>query len=332
MNILVALPDEGFLNHPVLATSLERLGKLGEVRRAWRHAEQDWPEHWGWAEAAITWWWPLLTEADFDAATNLRFLGRIDISRDGARRALDHGVTVSCSRGGWSPAVAEMALALMLNTLRRVSDYHAAMQSGNEAWVRQFPADIAPTERELTGRSVGIIGFGGVGRRLAELLRPFRVELRVADPYVSDDAVAAIAGRRVEMAELLAESDVVVLSAAASGETRHLLGRAEIKALRRDAVLVNVARAALVDTQALVARLERGDLFAAVDVFDEEPLPPDAPLRRLPNAYLTPHRAGGILASVERVISWLVDDLEAYAAGQPLKHELTSAMLAGLDG
>lgn len=331
MNILVALPDEGFLKHPVVAPSLARLANLGEVRSAWRNAEQDLPDHWGWAEAAICWWWPLLKESDIAAASRLRFLGRIDINLSGAKNSLERGIAVSCSRRGWSPAVAEMALGLILSTLRRISDHHARMRAGTEVWVQQFPGDIDPTERELTGRRVGIIGFGGVGRRLAELLQPFHTDLRVVDPHIPDASVKALGGRQVSLAELVRESDVIVLSAAASGETRHLLGPEEIDAMPTNALLVNVARSSLVDTAALVRRLERGDLFAAIDVFDREPLEADAALRRLPNAFLSPHRAGGILASVQRVIDWLVDDLELFASGQPLRHPLTKEMLSGLD-
>jgi len=97
-------------------------------------------------------------------------------------------------------------------------------------------------------------------------------------------------------------------------------------------VLVNVARAALVDTGALVDRLRRGDLYAAIDVFDKEPLEADSPLRDIPNAFLTPHRAGGILASVQRTVSWLADDLEAHLAGRPRTYALVEAMVPSLDG
>ena len=92
-----------------------------------------------------------------------------------------------------------------------------------------------------------------------------------------------------------------------------------------------MARAALVDTSALVERLKQGDLFAASDVFDHEPLETDAALRALPNAYLSPHRAGGTLASVSRTLHWLIDDLEAVVAGKAQQHALVPHMLPSLD-
>jgi phosphoglycerate dehydrogenase-like enzyme len=205
------------------------------------------------------------------------------------------------------------------------------MRAGTEPWVRRFPTDVDPRERELTGRPVGIVGFGRVGRRFAELLAPFRCPLRVVDPFVAGETLAAHGAERVELTEMIEGSDVVVLCAASNAGTRHLLGRNEIARFRPDAVLVNVARAALVDTDALAERLRRGDLFAAIDVFDREPLERDSALRSLPNAYLTPHRAGGVMASVRRILAWLIDDLESVLAGAEREHALTEAMIPSLD-
>lgn len=330
--ILVALPDKTFFEEPELEPIYQRLERLGEVRRTWQQGEQELPEHFTWAQASLSWWWPVVNDRVLDAAPEMEFLGRIDIDQSGARAALARGLAVSCTRGGFSPAVAEMALTLILTTLRRVSDFHARMRTGEESWVQRFPGDIDSTERELTGRSVGIIGFGGIGRRLAQLLSPFNCDLRVVDPYVGEDAAAGLGGRLVDMAELVSASDVVVLAASCNPGTRHLLGAAEIEAMPRNAVLVNVARSALVDMGALVKRLRRGDLFAALDVFDVEPLAADDELRSLPTAHLTPHRAGGIAASAERILTWLVDDLEAHFQGRPLKHAVDEGMVSSLDG
>ena len=180
---------------------------------------------------------------------------------------------MSVGRSACSPAVAELALGLVRPTLRRISDFHAEMRAGTEPWVKDFPADIDARERQLTGRSVGIIGLGQIGSRLSELLAPFRVALRCYDPYVP----------------------------------------------------------ALVETDALVRRLTRGDLHAAIDVFDQEPLPADHPLRRSPNCYLSPHRAGGVIESVQRILTMLSDDLENHLQGRPLKYPLHEAMIGALD-
>lgn len=330
MNILVNLPA-GFFSQPELSAIFGRLRQMGDVRFTSHNKADEIRHDLSWANAVIMWSWPMLTDDLLETAPNLKFLGHIDIRQAAARVALDRGLAVSVSRHGFSPAVAEMALALILTSLRRTSNFHSQMAMGSETWVKTFPTDIDTRERELTGRSVGVIGYGRVGRRLVELLTPFQCSVRIFDPFVKPEMVATSGSVSVGLDEMISESDVVVLCAASNPSTDHLIGEREIGLLRRDALFVNVARAALVDTDALIARLKQGDVIAAIDVFDKEPLEDDSPLRALPNVYLTPHRAGGIIPSVQRTLSYLVDDLEAYMDGRDRQHALTEALLPGLD-
>jgi len=329
MRLLINLPP-GFFTTPEFEPIFARLVNH-EVRRTSHNTADEIAPDLAWADAVIMWSWPTLTPELLDKAPQLRFAGLLDVTQKGARSLLDRHIPVSVGRSAFSPAVAEMALGLILNVLRRAGDYHTQMRTGSEPWVRSFPDDIDPLERELTGRSVGIVGFGRVGRRLAELLAPFRCRLSVFDPHIPADALEAFGAEGVSLPTLIGRSDVVVLCAASNEGTSHLLGQAEIALLRPNALLVNVARAALVDTEALVRRLERGDLRAAIDVFDQEPLPADHPLRRLPNAYLTPHRAGGTMASVQRILNWLIDDLEAAQSGGQRHYPLVEGMIPSLD-
>jgi phosphoglycerate dehydrogenase-like enzyme len=330
LNILVNLPA-AFHTQPELRPFYERLEKRGTVRTTSHNTADEIRGDLAWADAVIMWSWPVLTDDLLDAAPKLMFRGHMDIGQDQARIGLRRKAPISLSKGGWSPAVSEMALTLILSTLRKTSNYHAAMRRGAEKWVASLPADIDPDERQLTGRNVGIVGLGQIGRRLAELLAPFRVRLRACDPYVGEDVLKRHGAERVELDDLIRESEVVVVAAASNPGTRHLVGAAQIALFRPRAVFVNVARAALVDTDALVARLKKGDLYAAIDVFDKEPLAADHPLRALPNAYLTPHRAGGLMESCGRVVGWLVDDFEAVLDGRERRYALTEAMVPALD-
>lgn len=330
-HLLVNLPP-GFHRHPALRPAYRRLAALGTVRTRSHNTPDEIRADLAWAEAVLMWSWPMLDDALLDQAPKLGFVGCIDVGRAGAEVFLRRKLPVSTSRRCWSPAVAEMALALMLNALRRVSDYHRAMRAGREAWVSDMPMDVDPRERELTGRAVGIVGLGAVGYRLAELLQPFRPQLHVHDPFASAERLAAVHATGVDIETLVRSCDVVVLCAAANAGTAKLIGRPQIRALRSQAVFINVARAALVDTAALEQRLAKGDLIACIDVFDQEPLARRASLRRRPNTYLTPHRAGGLLSSVERALGWLIDDYEAHRAGRPRAYPLVEAMLPGLDG
>ncbi len=330
-NILINLPA-AFFTQAELQPAFARLEALGQVRRTSHDkADQIAPDV-AWADVIFMWAWPFLDEALLAASKPIDFIGHIDMSQKMARAELGQGIPVSLSKGGWSPAVAELALALVLNGLRRVSDYHAAMRAGTERWVRALPADVDPRERELTGAKVAVVGFGQVGRRLGELLGPFRTDLHVVDPFVPEETIAAHGGRRVDLDEAIAACDVVVLCAAANSGTDHLLDAKRVAALRPDAVLVNVARARLIDMAALVTRLRQGDLVAALDVFEKEPLDPEAEIRQVPNAHLTPHRAGGLIASVQRTIHFLIDDYERWLAGEPRRYAVTEQLAPLLDG
>ena len=277
------------------------------------------------------WSWPVLDEAVLDGAGKLEYAGHIDITQTGARAELARKIPVSCSRGGFSPAVAEMALGLILNAYRRISDYHAAMRTGTEKWVEAFPKDIDPLERQLTGRTVGIIGLGQVGRRLAHFLQAFEVDLKFVDPFVSDAVVANLGGERLDIDAMIEVCDVVVLCAASNAGTDRLINASRCERFRKNALFVNVARAALVDYPGLSDRLRKGDLLAALDVFETEPLPADSELRSLPNTFLTPHRAGGLISSVMRNLDWLIDDYEALLTGKEQRYALTESMIPSLD-
>ncbi len=328
MRLLINLPPSFFTTSQIsnCLTHLEALGT--EVRRRSHNTTNEIMADLPWAEAVIMWAWPGFGEDELQSCPDLKFLGQINTTQKHVKACLAKGIAISEVRHAWSPAVAELALALILTGLRQTSQFHYQMRTGTEPWVNDFPAEINPLERQLHGLPVGIVGFGGIGQRLAQLLAPFDTPLRIYDPFLPQTIADKYDARQVPMIELVRMSDVVVLCAANNEAARHLIGVDEIAALRPNAVFVNVGRSMLVDMTALQARLEKGDLIAMLDVFDTEPLEIDHPLRKLPNTYLTPHRAGGILASVERSLTMLADDLAAFQQGLARKYAVTAAMLS----
>lgn len=328
--ILVNLPPD-FFTQPELATCFARIAHLGEVRQTSHNTADEIANDLKWANLVFMWSWPVLDDALLDRAGDLEYLGQIDLSQNGARCCLARGIPISTSRGGFSPAVAEMALGLMLNTLRKISDYHSAMRTGSEKWVKAFPKDIDPQERQLTGLTVGIVGLGQVGRRLAHFLQAFDIKLKVVDPFVSDSVIDSFQAERMELDPMIDACDIVVLCAASNEGTSRLINAERCDRFKKDAILINVARAALVDSNAVAERLKQGNFFACLDVFDTEPLPADSELRQLPNAYLTPHRAGGLISSVQRNLNWLIDDYEALRSERPRKYAVSESMIPALD-
>lgn len=331
INLLINLPP-GFFTHAAMTPIFDSLRDIAEIRTSSHNTPEEIAPDMKWADAVLMWSWPVLTPELLGNPHRLRFSGNLDISQPGARYLFERGIPVSLARKGWSPAVSEMALTLILASLRRTSNYHAQMWQGSEPWVNKFPDDINPDERQLTGRRVGIVGFGQIGQRLAQLLAPFQVQLKVSDPFLPAAVSEKYQAPNVDLDELCRHSEILVLSASANAGTNKLIQARHIAALAPKSILINVCRAAVVDNEALLARLRRGDLFAALDVFDKEPLAADAPWRQLPNVYLTPHRAGGLIESLERIFGYLTTDLRACLAGRPLQHALTEAMISTLDG
>jgi phosphoglycerate dehydrogenase-like enzyme len=220
--------------------------------------------------------------------------------------------------------VAEMALALVLALVRRLPEHTAAMRRGAS------PDNAAATSGEtLAGRRVGLVGFGRIGRAFARLVAPFGVDLAVYDPHVSASAVRALGGRRLALDPLLSRSSVVVLAAALTAETRAILDRRRLALLPDGAYLVNIARGALVDSQALVAECRRGRIRAALDVTDPlEPLPRRHVLRRLPNVLLTPHVAAGGIEVRRAMGIACVEELARMLRGAAPRHRVRRADLA----
>ena len=215
-------------------------------------------------------------------------------------------------RRGFHRPVAELALALYLNLLRDVALHDRALHTpdGTEG------ADKT-RNREASRRRLGLVGFGGIGQTLARFLAPLEPELLAYDPYLPAAVVTAAGAQPATLEELFRRCEAVFVLARPNPHNRRLIGGTLLDLLSPDGALIVVSRSWLVDEAALLERLRAGRLRAALDVFDEEPLPPGHPLRALPNVLLTPHRAGGTVESYHRIGRHFVDDVARFAAGLP---------------
>lgn len=186
--------------------------------------------------------------------------------------------------GGNAGAVAEYTIAQVLALARGVLVNDAAVRAGR--WAPNIGMG-------LQGRTIGVVGFGAVGREVARLAAAFGMSVVVADPVVDEAAVRALGATAVGLDELLRSADVVTLHVPLADSTRHLIGSAELAAMPDHALLVNDSRGGIVDEQAVAVALHAGTLGgAALDVFEREPLPADDPLRAAPRLLLSSHTAG----------------------------------------
>lgn len=176
------------------------------------------------------------------------------------------------------------------------------------------------------GRVVGILGASQIGRRVVELLRPFDIEVLVSDPYLAADDPLLEHARSVVLDELFAASDIVSVHAPDLPQTRGLVSAGLLESMRPGAVLINTARPALVDQQALLTLLRERRIRAVLDVTDPEPLPLDHPLRSAPGVTLTPHLAGAQGNELRRLGESVVREVEALSAGRPALHPVRAEL------
>ena len=253
-----------------------------------------------------------------------RFAQRIDVAK-----AWEKGVETVDTTNGSSYPVAEWALGLILVSLRNAGYYMRRFLAGDCHKSRDNPSFL---RGELTGKRVGLIGCGHAGRRLVELLRPFNVEISVYDPYLSRVLAEALDLRLTSLERVLSQSDAVVCLAPLTPRTEGMIGPAELELIPPGTVLVNVSRGPIIDGEALVERLKRGDIIAGLDVFDPDPIPAGHEITELENVFLSPHIAGVTAASYRRFFTLMVDELQRFFHGYETYYNLTPRSLADRRG
>ncbi|MFJ6748638.1 2-hydroxyacid dehydrogenase [Streptomyces sp. NPDC091266] len=249
--------------------------------------------------------------------------GPVNVNLEAATR---HGVAVCYAPGRNATATAEHTLTLLLAAARGVGDTHTDLRRGT--WRGDY-YDYDNCGIEIDGATVGLVGFGAIGSRVAKVLVAMGAQVLVHDPYVRPEALAGIA-QQVSLGELLARSRIVSLHARVTEETTGMIGRAQIDAMPRGSVLVNCARGALLDYDAACDALESGQLSGAgFDVFPEEPLPAASRLLTVPGAVLTPHIAGGSQEVAHKAARIVAEEVGRYLRGEPLVNCANPAVLIG---
>jgi phosphoglycerate dehydrogenase-like enzyme len=231
------------------------------------------------------------------------------IDRDAAA---EHGVVV-CGTGSSPIPPTELTWALILGLARHVATENSALRADGP-W--QSTVGV-----ELAGRRLAVLGLGRIGSRVARVGPAFGMDVAAWSPNLTPERADEVGvTRAASLAELVAGADVLTVHLALGDRSRGLLGRAEIAAMRPTAFLVNTARSAIVDQEALVEALVHGRIAGAgLDVFDREPLPADDPLRTLPNVLATPHLGYVAADNYRRFFGEAVEDIAAFLAGAPVR-------------
>jgi phosphoglycerate dehydrogenase-like enzyme len=230
-----------------------------------------------------------------------------------------HHITLTNSAGVHGPAIAETVLGMMLHFLRGL-DYAVRAQQ-RRAWAADEFERSNGHIRELDGATLGIIGYGGIGREIARRAAALGMRVIALRRHPQPDDVALVLAGDDALRRVLTDSDVVVITLPSTPATRGMIGARELARMRAGAVLINVARGDIVDPDALLDALRSHHLRgAALDVFPVEPLPSDSPLWNLDNVLITPHVSATTTRFWEREAALMLDNLRRYLAGQPLRN------------
>lgn len=261
-----------------------------------------------------------------DAMPNLRIVGvsRAGLENVNVAEATKRGILVFNVQGRNAHAVSDFAVGMMLAECRNIARAHYAIKSGT--WRKTFVnSDVVP---ELGGRTVGLIGFGNIGRLVAKKLSGFEPNVLVYDPYTSEEDIKSCGAAKVELDELLKNSDFISVHARLTDQNKGMIGEREISLMKETAYFINTGRAGLVDQKALAKALKDKKIMgAALDVFTTEPIEPDSEFLELDNVTLTTHIAGTTADALTNSPYLLAEDVAKFLNGDKAKFIVNKEVL-----
>jgi phosphoglycerate dehydrogenase-like enzyme len=263
------------------------------------------------------WGCPTFTSDVLEKAPQLRLIVHAagSVADLVTEQVYERGIKVCSANSIMAQYVAEGVLAYILAGLRWIPQQASDMQH-HVLWEQR-----TLESESLIGAKMGLIGLGTIGRFLLELLKPFHVQIKLYDPYVAPDSLKDY--RNVELSSLedvLTWADILSIHSSLTHETRGMLSADRLRMIKNGALLVNTARGAIVDEQALIDELRQERFRAVLDVYDTEPLPLDSPLRDMKNVILLPHVAG---IPAREIMSYaMLEEIQRYSKGEPLRYEI----------
>lgn len=271
------------------------------------------------ASALITMLTDRIDAALIDKAPHLKIISQMAVGIDNiaVAHATQKGILVGNTPGVLTETTADMAWALLMAVARRVVEGHNEVQKG--IWRPWGPYVLCG--QDVFGATLGIIGLGRIGQAVARRAAGFSMKILYSNPRRNPEAEARLGAEYVSLDELLARSDYISLNTYLSPQTRHLIGREQFARMKPTAILINTARGAVVDTQALIEALQQGKIAGAgLDVTDPEPINPDNPLLGMPNVVITPHIASAGTHTRRRMAHMVVDNVLAAFQGEQIPY------------
>ena len=323
IKILVSIPDgevrDSFFSEEQ-RVRLERLGCVEWNANAEQYGEEELAEKLRGVDICISGWGNTpFHEKTLKYADKLKLIAHIggSVRPMVGDAAFERGIRVCSGNRVFAESVAEGVLAYMLCSLRRIGEYEARMAAG------EWPSLIGT--RGLLGRSVGLVGYGMIAEYLVKFLKPFGCRIMVSSRHISAEELAEAGIEAAAAEEIFRTCDIVSLHSSLTARTKHSIGTELLNSMKDGALLVNTARGALIDEEALVSVLKERPVWAALDVYETEPLPMDSPLRDCERVLLMPHAAGPTADRRYAVTSYVLDDMERFLNGENLDCEIDFA-------
>lgn len=275
-------------------------------------------------EGLITCWdSPKITPEIIGKALKLRIISHSagSVRSYLCEEVFDRGICVTNASSAIAVSVAETTIGLIICSLRYLFDYNDHLRRCQRSRPDYDPA------HELTGRTVGIVGMGEVGKRVVGLLKPFHCEILVHDPYKTGEQIEEVGGIPCSLDEVMSRSDIVSVHAPKIPQNRHMISRELLGKLHDGALIVNTARGELIDEEALIDEAKSGRIRCALDVFEGDARQVANELKGVQNVVLTPHIAGRTVESRRRQGDIIVEDIGLFFNGENPKNLVTREMM-----
>ena len=321
MNILVTIPQGPIRDSFIPEWVAKKLAAFGNVeynQSTKNYTKPQLIEAIKDKDVCITGWGTERIDTDIiNAAAKLRLIAHTGgtvapyVDEEVYRR----GVRVASGNAIYARSVAEGVLAYALCSLRQIPMYSNRLRAGG--WSNQ-----SDTNAGLFNKRVGIVGFGAIARNVLDFLQPFNIEILVFSGHLTPEDAQALGVKKASLEEIFSGCDVISIHSAQRKENDKMINDALLSLVKPGALFINTARGSIIDEEALIKHLKTGRFNAVLDVFSQEPLPEDSPLRGLENAILMPHMAWPTIDLRPYVTNAMADDIARLVAGEKLEHEI----------
>ena len=326
MKIFVTMPDDDIRESFIPESVRKRLDSIAEVeynttKQQLNSAEIR--EKLRGMDAVITGWGTgMLDKSVLEGNDTLKLIAHTGgtVSTIVDDYAYDKGIKVLSGNDVYAESVAESILAYALLGLRKIPYYLDVMR--NNGW-----NDGAHWEG-LLDQTVGFVSFGMIPKHLVEMLKPFRCKIKVYSSHIKDEELEKYGMERATLDEVFSECKVISIHSAYNEKTHHMINKRLLEMISDGALLINTSRGGVIDEAALIEELKKERFTAVLDVYEQEPLPENYPLRNMVNVYAVPHMGGPTYDRRKYVTLALADDIEAFWAGEPVKHEITRSYVS----